>query len=167
VRFIKETFVLPDTQRVTAYIALGANLGDRSANLRAALVNLDCTEGISVKAISGFLENPAVGGPSDSPAFLNAVAEVVTSLSAREFLARLLEIERSLGRERRDKWGPRTIDLDILLYGDSIIREQDLVVPHPRMQERRFVLRPLAELAPKLAIPGITETVGELLAKMA
>ncbi|HET6249701.1 MAG TPA: 2-amino-4-hydroxy-6-hydroxymethyldihydropteridine diphosphokinase [Tepidisphaeraceae bacterium] len=148
---------------ITAFIALGANLGDRSKTLRQALVRLDETPGVRVKAVSSFLENPAVGGPENSPAFLNAVAEIHTTLSARELLSRLLEIERSLGRQRREKWGPRTIDLDIILYGDLEIAEDDLAVPHPRMGERRFVLQPLCELAPDLVVPGAALTVRELL----
>src|SRR5437867_1284052 len=102
---------------VTAFIALGANLGDRETNLRRAICELIDTPAIEVIRISTFLENPAVGGPTDSPAFLNAAAEVRTTLSPQQLLSRLLEIERQLGRIRRDKWEPRLIDLDLLLYG--------------------------------------------------
>src|SRR3954452_1611863 len=101
----------------TAYIALGANLGDREANIAAAIEALGRMPGTRVVRISKLIENPAVGGPADSPAFLNGVAKVETSLSPHELLVRLLEIERSLGRERRTKWEPRTIDLDLILNG--------------------------------------------------
>ena len=148
---------------ITAYIALGANLGDRSKTLRQALVLLDSTNGVKVKAVSSFLENPAVGGPADSPPFLNAAAGIETTLSARALLNHLLEIERQLGRERREKWGPRPIDLDILIYGNAKISEQDLIVPHPRLHERRFVLQPMGELAPGLVVPGLDRSIRELL----
>ncbi len=148
---------------VKAYIALGANLGDREKNLRDALGMLDATAGLEIVKVSSFLENPAVGGPPESPPFLNAVAEVQTTLGAHDLLTRLLEVERALGRERREKWGPRTIDLDLLLYGDQVLASEELTVPHPRMRERAFVLQPLAEIAPELRIPGIEQTVLELL----
>src|SRR5882757_6696451 len=101
-----------------AYIALGANLGDRQENIRAAIEKLAQTAGIKVAKVSGLIENPAVGGPADSPPFLNGAAELQTSLSAPGLLARLLEIEREIGRVRREKWGPRAIDLDLLLYDE-------------------------------------------------
>src|SRR4051812_16513665 len=102
----------------TAYIALGANLGDRNANLNAALQLLREGSGVDVTAVSTFIENPAVGGPADSPLFLNAAAALRTTLSPRDLLARLLEVEQSLGRVRGERWGPRLIDLDLLLYDD-------------------------------------------------
>jgi 2-amino-4-hydroxy-6-hydroxymethyldihydropteridine diphosphokinase len=147
-----------------AYIALGANLGDRRKNLDDALALLSCTPGVKVTAVSSFLENPAVGGPSDSPPFLNAAAEIETALTPIDLLHRLLEIERSLGRERREKWGPRTIDLDLLIYGNQVLSTPELIVPHPRLAERRFVLQPLAEIAPKALVPGVGKCVSELLA---
>lgn len=131
-----------------AYIALGANLGDRAANIASAVERLRVVRGIRVRTISSLLENPAVGGPPDAPPFLNGVAELETILSPRELLQTLLEVERDLGRQRHRKWDPRTIDLDLLLYGDQIIDEPELTVPHPRMHERQFVLIPLAEIAP-------------------
>lgn len=131
-----------------AYIALGANLGDRAANIASAIERLRAIPGIHVRKVSALLENPAVGGPPDSPPFLNGVAELETTLPPRELLEKLLEIERDLGRQRHRKWDPRTIDLDLLLYGDQIIDEPDLTVPHPRMHERQFVLAPLAKIAP-------------------
>src|SRR5205085_405752 len=104
----------PAMQPVTAYIALGSNLGDRHANLAAAIERLRATTGITVTKISTPLENPAVGGPADSPPFVNAVAEVQTSLSPHDLLDRLLAIEQELGRVRRERWGPRVIDLDVV-----------------------------------------------------
>ncbi len=147
-----------------AYIALGANLGDRLATIRAALDALDRTRGVRVVHASSLIENPAVGGPADAPPFLNGAAELATTLSPQELLARLLEVERSLGRERRQRWVPRTIDLDLLLYDDAIINEPDLKVPHPLMHERRFVLEPLVEIAPDARHPVLRNTASELLA---
>src|SRR5665213_259470 len=149
-----------------AYIALGANLGDRRKNLDDAIALLHATAGVHVTAVSSFLENPAVGGPADSPAFLNAVAEIETSLSPIELLHRLLDIERALGRIRQEKWGPRTIDLDLLLYADQVEDTPELILPHPRLAERRFVLQPLAEIAPRLIVPGLRKRVDELLAEL-
>ena len=148
---------------VTAYIALGANLGDREGNVRAALDRLAKTPGLDVTKTSGLMENPAVGGPAGSPPFLNAVAEVVTSLTAPALMKRLLEIETDLGRQRREKWGPRSIDLDLLLYGDAVIDLPGLVVPHPRMAERDFVLAPLARIAPHAVHPTTRSTISQML----
>ena len=116
--------------------------------------------------LSPLLEYPAVGGPANSPNFLNGAAEVRTTLTPRELLNRLLEIERELGRVREVKWGPRLIDLDLLLYGEQIISSSELKVPHPLMAERRFVLEPLARLAPNARHPSLGTTVAELLAQL-
>ncbi len=148
---------------VTAYIALGANLGNREANIRCALAKLIQTEGIWISRVSSLLENEAVGGPVDAPPFLNAATELKTTLGSHALLHRLLEIEKELGRTRRTKWEPRLIDLDLLLYGDQIISSQELVVPHPLMHERRFALEPLAEIAPAAVHPVLQMTVGGLL----
>jgi 2-amino-4-hydroxy-6-hydroxymethyldihydropteridine diphosphokinase len=148
---------------VTAYIALGANLGDREQNLRVALRELNATPGCEVVRVSDFLENAAVGGPSDSPPFLNAAAELSTTLDPHPLLERLLEIEKMLGRDRREKWFPRTVDLDLLLYGNQIINTPDLTVPHPLMHTRRFVLQPLAEIAPNLVHPTLHLPIHQLL----
>ncbi|HEX4054719.1 MAG TPA: 2-amino-4-hydroxy-6-hydroxymethyldihydropteridine diphosphokinase [Tepidisphaeraceae bacterium] len=148
---------------VAAYIALGANLGDRRHNIHAALAQLKRTDGISVVRVSTLLENPAVGGPPDSPPFLNAAAELKTNLGSHALLHCLLGIERKLGRVRRQRWEPRPIDMDLLLYGDQIISSQELVVPHPLMHERRFVLQPLAEIAPEAVHPVLQMTIAGLL----
>ena len=134
-----------------AYIGLGANLGDREENLRAALERL---RGLGPIRVSSFRETVPVG-VIDQPSFLNAAAELETDLPPRELLVRLLEIERDLGRERAEetRWGPRPIDLDLLVYGDETIDEVGLTVPHPRLAERRFALEPLHDLAPDLALP--------------
>lgn len=144
-----------------AFIGLGANLGDRLASLKKAVERLS-SEGIEVKAISSLYETAPVGMKPETPAFLNAVVEVATVLTARLLLARLLEIEAKLGRRRPEP--DRPIDLDILLYGDATLAEPDLVVPHPRLGQRAFALAPLAELAPGLRLPW-GETVAEAAAR--
>jgi 2-amino-4-hydroxy-6-hydroxymethyldihydropteridine diphosphokinase len=148
-----------------AYVALGSNLGDREQMLRRALEDVAAVPGIEVLACSSFRETDPVGF-LDQPRFLNAAAVLETELGARELLARLLDVERRLGRTRAGPpLGPRTIDLDLLLYGDETIAEPGLQVPHPRMHERRFVLEPLAELAPGLTVPG-RGSVEDLLAAL-
>ena len=149
----------------TAYIALGANLGDRAKNLRDALGQLDATSGVRVTRVSSFLENPAVGGPPDAPAFVNAVAAVETSLDPHVLLRRLLEIEEGMGRVRRQKNDARPIDLDIILYADRVICTAELTVPHPLMHLRDFVLAPLAEIAPRQLHPVLGRPVSILLAE--
>jgi 2-amino-4-hydroxy-6-hydroxymethyldihydropteridine diphosphokinase len=142
---------------VIAYIGLGANLGDREAAIHVA------AELIGVNRLSSIIETEP-WGYEDQPRFLNAVAELDTEMPPRLLLELLLEVERQLGRERSGpRYGPRTIDLDLLLYGDERIDEPGLEIPHPRLHERRFVLEPLAELAPDLVIPG-WGTVREALA---
>jgi 2-amino-4-hydroxy-6-hydroxymethyldihydropteridine diphosphokinase len=148
---------------VVAYIALGANLGDREANIRSALEKLNRTPGVAVTKVSGLMENPAVGGPPDSPAFLNAAAQFLTSLSARALLNRLLEIEHEIGRIRREKWEARPIDLDLLLYDEQVLKVPGLTVPHPLMHQRRFVLEPLAQIAPEAMHPVLHRTISDLL----
>ena len=142
-----------------AYVGLGDNLGDREASIcRAA-------ELIGARRLSTIRETEP-WGITDQPDFLNAVAELETDEGARGLLARLLEAERELGRVRDGtRWGPRTIDLDLLVYGDEICAVPGLELPHPRLQERLFVLEPLAELAPGLVIPG-RGTVEDLLSKL-
>ncbi len=138
-----------------AYIGVGANLGDREATMRAALAALDASPGVRVVAVSSFVETEPVGY-LDQPRFLNAAAAVETDLDARGLLDALLAVERELGRTRDGpRYGPRTIDLDLLLFGDERLDEPGLTVPHPRLHERQFVLDPLAELDPDLAVPGV------------
>ncbi|HEY8774796.1 MAG TPA: 2-amino-4-hydroxy-6-hydroxymethyldihydropteridine diphosphokinase [Gaiellaceae bacterium] len=137
-----------------AYVGLGANLGDRAAMLRAALEQLASEPEIALVAVSGFRETDPVG-ITEQPRFLNAAAAVDTELPARQLLDRLLAVERKLGRTRTGpRFGPRTIDLDLLLYGDAEIAEEGLQVPHPRLHERLFALEPLAELDAALVVPG-------------
>jgi 2-amino-4-hydroxy-6-hydroxymethyldihydropteridine diphosphokinase len=137
-----------------AYVGLGANLGDRSAMLRAALEQLAAEPGVSLVAASSVRETDPVG-PVDQPRFLNAAAALDTELSPRELLDRLLGIERRLGRTREGpRFGPRTIDIDLLLYGEERLDEPGLELPHPRLHERLFALEPLFELDPSLVVPG-------------
>ena len=148
-----------------AYIALGSNLGDRRANIESAL-NLLTGPSIAVMAVSMLLETAPVECPPGSPPFLNAAAALETELPPSELLERLLEVERALGRNREGEArnSARTIDLDLLLYGDQILSEPGLVVPHPRMHQRPFVLAPLAEIAPAARHPVLGAAVCDLLA---
>jgi 2-amino-4-hydroxy-6-hydroxymethyldihydropteridine diphosphokinase len=138
-----------------AYIGIGSNLGNREATIAEAMKQLGAERGIELVASSSLRETEPVGYESQ-PRFLNGAALVETELSPRALLGRLLAIERRLGRVRGEgpRFGPRTIDLDLLLYGEEVVDEPGLRVPHPRLHERRFVLEPLAELDPGLEIPG-------------
>jgi 2-amino-4-hydroxy-6-hydroxymethyldihydropteridine diphosphokinase len=138
-----------------AFVGLGSNLGDREGLLRSALAELRSTAGIEVRAVSTLRETDPVGY-LDQPPFLNGAAELETILGPRELLAVLLDIELRLGRDRASgpRLGPRTVDLDLLLYDDLVLAEPGLELPHPRMHERSFVLEPLAELDPGLVLPG-------------
>jgi 2-amino-4-hydroxy-6-hydroxymethyldihydropteridine diphosphokinase len=147
----------------TVYIGLGSNLGDREGNIRRALALLIQTPQVYIRRISSFVETAAQGGPEDSPPFLNAAVEVRTPLPAQALMSILLGIEQQMGRVRREKWEPRLIDLDLLLFGDQIISSEDLIVPHPLMHERAFVLKPLADIAPKAIHPALNATVEGLL----
>lgn len=138
----------------TAYIGLGANLGDRRGTIERALELLAAAPGVEMLAVSTLRETDPVGF-ENQPKFLNGAAAVETALPAGELLGVLLRIERELGRTREGpRFGPRTIDLDLLLYGDAELDEPGLTVPHPRLHERRFALEPLVELAPGLVVPG-------------
>ena len=142
-----------------AYVGVGANLGDRRATIEEAVALLE-----GVVATSELRETDPVG-VTDQPAFLNGAVAIETDLSPRELLESLLTVERRLGRERLERWGPRTIDLDLLLYGGETIDEPGLTVPHPRLHERRFALEPLAELDPDLVVPGrgrVSDLLSEL-----
>ena len=149
-----------------AYVGLGANLGDRETTICRAVELLEATPGIEVVGRSSLRETEPVGY-LDQPRFLNGAVALETTLEPRELLERLLEVERALGRSREGPpQGPRTIDLDLLLYGAEELDEPGLRVPHPRLHERVFVLEPLAELAPGLAIPGREASVEALLAEL-
>lgn len=137
-----------------AYIGLGSNLGDREATIQRALDLLGAGDDVEVTAVSTLVETDPVGY-EDQPRFLNGAAALRTELPARELLERMLAVERELGRTRTGpRFGPRTIDLDLLLYGQDSIDEPGLRIPHPRLAERRFVLAPLAELDRNLRVPG-------------
>ncbi len=140
---------------VIAYIGLGANLGDAEATVRAALGALAALPQTRLLAGSRLYRTPA-WGRLDQPAFINAAAALETGLAPEALLDQLLALERSHGRERLDgeRWGPRTLDLDVLLYGDAVIDSPRLRVPHPHLHERAFALLPLAEIAPQALIPG-------------
>ncbi len=150
-----------------ALVALGSNVGDRRRTLERALEELCRLPGTCVVERSSFHETAPVGGPPGQGPFLNAVAEVETRLSPRELLDGLLEIEKALGRVRTVRNGPRTIDLDLILFGDVVTEEPGLQVPHPRFRERAFVLEPLAEVAPDAVDPVTGKTVRELLDELA
>jgi 2-amino-4-hydroxy-6-hydroxymethyldihydropteridine diphosphokinase len=149
--------------RVRAYVGLGANLGDREATIRRAVALLDETEGVAVTAISTLRETDP-WGPVEQPRYLNGALAVDTELAPHALLDALLDVERRLGRLRaaEERWGPRTIDLDLLLYDDLTLDEPGLAVPHPRLHERRFALEPLAELAPGAVVGGRGTVAGLL-----
>jgi 2-amino-4-hydroxy-6-hydroxymethyldihydropteridine diphosphokinase len=138
-----------------AYVGLGSNLGDRESTIRSAVAELEAAEGVEVVAVSTLIDTEPVGY-MDQPRFLNGVAAVETGRSARGLLDLLLAVETRFGRDRAavPAQGPRTLDLDLLLYGDAEIDEPGLRIPHPRLHERAFVLGPLAELEPDLQVPG-------------
>jgi len=135
----------------TVYVALGSNLGDRLGYLQAALAALPAW-GLEPVAVSSVYESDALGPPQ--PDYLNAVASVTTSLPSRGVLDALKAIEAEIGRRHTQRWGPREIDLDLLLYGDEMLEEEGLTVPHPEMTKRSFVLLPLLEIAPDLDLPS-------------
>ncbi|MEK6800161.1 MAG: 2-amino-4-hydroxy-6-hydroxymethyldihydropteridine diphosphokinase [Planctomycetota bacterium] len=153
-----------------AYLSLGANLGDRWAAMQAAVramatlphVELDVPAGVA-----SMYETAPVGGPTGQTPYLNTVITLRTWLSARELLAALHEIETRLGRWRRIRWEPRTMDIDLLLFGDQSLRENELSVPHPRLHERLFVLEPLAELAAEFVHPLLHRSIADLRAEVA
>lgn len=145
-------------------IALGSNLGDRVAHLDHAVSRLQSF--IRQLIVSRYYETAPVGVSGPQPLFLNAAAVGVTALTPKALLEALLGVERERGRERPRAAAPRTLDLDLVLFGDRVIEEQGLVVPHPRFRERRFVLEPLAEIAPDLIDPVTTRRVGDLFADL-
>ena len=154
----------------TAYLSLGANLGNAAATIADALARLDA-QGARIVRRSSDYETPP-WGKLDQPAFINVCAEVATALTPVELLRLCLSVETSLGRQRIEKWGPRTIDIDLLAYGDAIIQTDELTLPHPYVLERAFVLVPLKEIAPDLVISGVriadrlAELPGETIRKL-
>ncbi len=145
-----------------AYIALGTNLGNRKSNLQNAVTLINSRTGIFVRQLSGIYETAPVGGPEQGP-YLNACALLESKLPPTILMQTLLDLEDQMGRIRTEHWGPRIIDLDLLVYEGVIINTPLLTLPHPRMEERDFVLIPLNDLAPNLLVPGWTKTVGQVL----
>jgi 2-amino-4-hydroxy-6-hydroxymethyldihydropteridine diphosphokinase len=148
-----------------AAVALGANLGERAGTLVSAVAAIRATAGVEVVATSGVYETEPVGGPEGQPGYLNAVAVVETTLAAHELLAALATVEDSHGRVRTERWGPRTLDLDVLAYGSEVSTDPALTLPHPRAAERAFVLVPWAEVDPDFVVPGLGR-VRDLLAAL-
>jgi 2-amino-4-hydroxy-6-hydroxymethyldihydropteridine diphosphokinase len=140
---------------VVAALGLGGNVGGVAAAFVETLARLGSTQGVNLTALSSVYRTPP-WGKLDQPDFLNMAALVETTLPARALLALCLDVERGLGRERRERWGPRLIDIDVLTYGEATVDEPDLKVPHPRLAERAFALAPLAEIAPRLMVGGRT-----------
>lgn len=149
------------------YLALGSNLGDRETLIARAVREVGQLPGTRTLAQSSLIETDPIG-PGPQGRYLNGVLAIETTIPPRELLAALLTIEAGLGRDRArsERWGPRTIDLDILLYGELQLDEPGLTLPHPRLAQRRFVLAPLAELAPELVVPGLGESVRDLHSKL-
>ena len=151
---------------VKAYLGLGSNLGDRRKNIERAIAYLRESAGIRVEKVSSIMETEPAGGPKQGK-FLNACLEIKTDLPPADLLRRLKSIERKFGRRQsKVRWGPRTIDLDILLYGKLILKHPGLSIPHALMHERKFVLGPLAEIAPEAGHPVLKKTVKQLLRKL-
>lgn len=153
-------------QRATSndrvFIALGSNLGDRAGWLQQAQEKMFGAPTVQLVAASSVYETEPVG-KIDQPAFLNQVLEVRTTLTPEKLLSRLLQVELGLGRVRSERWGPRNIDLDLLAFGDRNCKTSKLVLPHPELHRRRFVLQPWAEIAPEFVVPGFFATVAKLL----
>jgi 2-amino-4-hydroxy-6-hydroxymethyldihydropteridine diphosphokinase len=156
---------ITETKPVVAYLGLGANEGEPRRQLQEATARLAATEEIEVVKASSFYLNPPLG-PPDQPWYINAVIQVRTRLAPEELLRVLHRVERDLGRVRGERWGPRLIDIDLLLYNGLIISGPDLCLPHPEMHKRPFVLVPLAEMAPQAWHPGLEKTAAELLAEL-
>lgn len=153
-------------RRVTAYLGLGSNLGDRLENLKGAVHAIQKSADLRVLQVSPVYESEAhTLSPTEvQPAYLNAVIEIASGLSAEVLLSYCLDLERLAGRERRQRWAPRPLDLDILIFGKGTVEQEDLILPHPHLAERRFVLQPLADLAPNFLVPApFDKTVSELL----
>jgi 2-amino-4-hydroxy-6-hydroxymethyldihydropteridine diphosphokinase len=151
----------------TAYLGLGSNLGNRMAFLRSGRDTLVDQPGIVLIRAAGVYETEAVGGPPENPLFLNTVLQIETSLEPQQLLATCMAVENEFGRSRPVRWSPRTLDIDILFYADQVICEENLTTPHPRLQERAFVLAPLREIAPDLRHPLLEQTITALAAECA
>ncbi|MDT8421537.1 MAG: 2-amino-4-hydroxy-6-hydroxymethyldihydropteridine diphosphokinase [Desulfuromonadales bacterium] len=145
------------------FLGLGANLGQPLEQLQEARKLLSRHRCIDITASSPLYRTPALGGPAGQPDYGNAVLQLTTSLPPRELLDCCLEIEAACGRTRTARWAPRTLDIDLLFYGQTLIEEPGLVLPHPRLHVRHFVLLPLADLAPELKHPRLNQTIGDLL----
>lgn len=160
-------FKIIDMAVLAAYIGIGSNVGDRAETMLKAIMMLDHVEQVRVCRISQMIETEPVGA-GNQPKYLNGAAQIDTSLSPMELLSVLHEIEEALGRNRQveRRWGPRTCDLDILLMGQEVLEADSLTVPHPRLHERMFVLRPLAEIAPNVRHPVLCKTVSEMLTEL-
>lgn len=154
--------ILTMAESLTAYLGFGSNLGDRLGFLQQARQLLDVLPGVGVVASSDHYRSIAVGGPAGQPDFLNAVVAIRTNLQPKSLLQSCLDIERQLGRIRLERWGARTMDIDLLLFGSLQCDCAGLTLPHPRLHERPFVLFPLNELAPNLELPGLGVTVARL-----
>jgi 2-amino-4-hydroxy-6-hydroxymethyldihydropteridine diphosphokinase len=156
---------ITETKPVVAYIGLGANEGNPRRQLEEAIIRLAATEEIELVRASSFYLNPPLGPPGQ-PWYVNAVIQVRTRLTPEELLRVLHRVEQDLGRVRRERWGPRVIDLDLLLYNGVMLSGPDLCLPHPEMHKRSFVLVPLAEIAPRAWHPALEKTASELLEKL-
>jgi len=151
----------PAATATRAAVAFGSNVGDRARHIELALARLRATDGVVVRGCSSVRETAPVGGPPQGP-FLNGVALIETTLAARELLASLLAIERAGGRVRSGRDGPRTIDLDLVFFGEQTLDDAELTLPHPRAHQRAFVLEPLAEVAPDWVHPRLRRSAREM-----
>jgi len=156
---------ITETKPVLAYIGLGANLGEPVAQVRRALAGVAELDEVEVLQVSRLYRNPPLG-PKEQPWYINAVAQVRTRLTAEELLRALRRLETALGRVRGERWGPRIIDLDLLLYDGEVVNTAELVLPHPEMHRRAFVLAPLAEIAPEAWHPELKKSALQLLAEL-